>query len=151
MKIINVQDRQNSENEVINQCLEYLDKNGGTKIPLGRHNLENSDIYVNVSEYTTRQIEESIWEAHKKYADLQVLLVGEEQVLVSQIEAMNTGVYHEDSDYLECNGECEKAVKIDKDTCLLLFPEDVHMPGICLKQQPMNVKKAVVKIPMHHF
>lgn len=135
----------------IKQCLIFLNENGGTKISLGRHDIDDSDMYVNVVEYTTKEKEESVWEAHKKYADLQVLLVGEEQVLVSNIANMKIGKYSEDSDYLQCDGNCEKKVKLDKTKCVLLLPEDAHMPGVCIAHQPMKVKKAVFKIPVYYL
>lgn len=143
--------RKDQENQAIRRCVSFLEENGGADISLGRHYIENSDMYVNVSEYTTRQLEECGWEAHKKYADLQVVLAGEEQVLVADIDKMNVGEYREASDYLACSGDYEAAVKIDKDTCLLLLPEDGHMPSVCIERQPMKVKKAVFKIPVHHF
>ncbi len=136
---------------VIRKCIDFLKENGGAEIAPGKHFLENSDIYVNVSEYTTKQMEDSGWEAHKKYADLQVLLTGEELIMVTDLEKMNLGNYHEASDYLECSGEMSEAVKVDKDTCVLLLPEDAHMPSVCIARQPVKVKKAVCKIPVHYF
>ncbi len=137
--------------QVIRKCIDFIKANGGAEIALGKHFIENSDIYVNVSEYTTKQMEDCGWEAHKKYADLQVLLAGEELIMVADLEKMNVGTYHEDSDYLECSGEMSEAVKADKDTCVLLLPEDAHMPGVCIARKPMAVKKAVCKIPVHYF
>lgn len=137
--------------DVIGKCIRFLKENGGADIAIGKHYLENSDIYVNVSEYTTKQLEDSGWEAHKKYADLQVLLTGEEQIMVADLANMSIGNYLEDADYLECSGELDEAVKVDQDTCVLLLPEDAHMPGVCIARQPQNVKKAVFKIPVHYF
>lgn len=149
MVVVHLQ--QKITNEVIQKCMCFLKENGGADIALGKHFMENSDIYVNVSEYTSHQLEDSGWEAHKKYADLQVVLAGEEQILVANIEKMHLGDYREDSDYLACSGDSEVAVKVDRDTCVLLFPEDGHMPGVCIARQPVKVKKAVFKIPVHHF
>ena len=132
----------------VRQCMLFLKQNGAEAISPGRHEIENRGMYVNVVEYTTKGENESIWEAHKKYEDLQVLLTGEEQVLVSNIAAMNIGEYHEDSDYFACDGPCGERVKLNKDQCVLLLPEDAHMPGVCLAGQPMQVKKAVFKIPV---
>ncbi len=139
------------KDQVIQKCIDFLKANGGAEIALGKHFMENSDIYVNVSEYTTHQLEDCGWEAHKKYADLQVILAGEEQILVANIEKMHVGDYREESDYLACSGDREEAVKVDQNTCVLLLPEDGHMPGVCIARQPMKVKKAVYKIPVHYF
>lgn len=136
---------------VIRKCIDFIKENGGADISVGKHFIENSDIYVNVSEYTTKQMEDSGWEAHKKYADLQVLLTGEELIFVADIAETKIGAYREEKDYLECSTELGEAVKVDKDTCVLLLPEDAHMPGVCIARKPMAVKKAVCKIPVHYF
>lgn len=136
---------------VIQKCISFIKEMGGADIALGKHFLENSDIYVNVSEYTTKQLEDSKWEAHKKYADLQVLLYGEELIYVADLKDTKIGNYREEKDFLECSTEQGEAVKVDKDTCVLLLPEDAHMPNVCIDRQPMAVKKAVCKIPVHYF
>lgn len=143
--------KQENRDQVIQKCIDFLKANGGAEIALGKHFIENSDIYVNVSEYTTKQLEDCGWEAHKKYADLQVLLSGEEYIFVADIEKTKIGAYREEKDYLECSAELGEAVKVNKDTCVLLLPEDAHMPGVCVDRKPMDVKKAVFKIPVHYF
>ena len=61
---------------------------------------------------------------------------------------MKTGEYHSDSDYLECDGDVEETVCMDSTIGLLLMPEDAHMPGICVNNEPSYVKKCVFKIPI---
>lgn len=139
------------KDQVIQKCICFIKENGGADISLGKHFIENSDIYVNVSEYTTKQLEDSGWEAHKKYADLQVLLRGEEHIYVADLEKVSIGAYREEKDFLECGTEQGEAVKVDENTCVLLLPEDAHMPGVCIDRAPMDVKKAVCKIPVHYF
>ncbi len=92
-----------------------------------------------------------MWEAHKEYADFHVVLEGEENILVTDIATMELGNYHEDSDYLECNGDGEQTIKMEKRYGLLLLPKDAHMPGICCNNQSSQVKKCVFKIPVTYF
>jgi YhcH/YjgK/YiaL family protein len=151
MEKIYLKSKNENPNFAIRKCIEFLKNNGWTDIALGRHDIKDTEIYAMVSEYNTRFFEESNWEAHKKYADLQVVLDGEENIFVSDISSMKTGEYHSDSDYLECDGDVEETVYMDSTIGLLLMPEDVHMPGICVNAAPSYVKKCVFKIPIDYL
>ena len=151
MEKIKLQENQDNINGVIKTCLDFLSSNGGENISVGRHNIIDSDIYANVSEYTTCLLEDCKWEAHKEYADFQIMLDGKENIGVSDIAKMAIGEYHSESDYLECTGDSDQVISINKTLGVLLMPEDAHMPGICAQNQPSKVKKCVFKIPVSYF
>ena len=111
--------------------------------------MDENGIFVNISEYTTRLFEDSKWEAHKKYIDLQLVLDGVEKICVSDISKMESGEYNPDNDYLPCDGVAEVCYVLDKSTGILLMPEDAHMPGIGVENKTSIVKKAVFKIPVN--
>lgn len=151
MEKINLKLKEENINFAISKCIEFLEINGWSDISLGRYEIEETEIYAVVSQYNTRSVEESKWEAHKKYADLQIVLDGTENIFVSDIASVKIGEYHEDTDYLECNGASENAVKMNTEYGLLLMPQDAHMPGICVNEEPSYVKKCVFKIPIKCF
>ena len=151
MKVFDLRNNQGDENEIIKICFASLLHNGGASVPEGKYFVGKDGIFFCVSEYTTRSVENSKWEAHKEYADLQVVLNGEEHILISDIDTMETGAYHEESDYLECKGEPMHTLKLNENICVLLMPEDAHMPGISVGNNPKAVKKVVFKIPIGYF
>lgn len=151
MHLVNLQESFSEQNEAMKICIDFLRKQAGSDIAIGRHDIGNGDIYVNVSKYNTCLIEDSMWEAHKEYVDFHVMLEGEECISVADIAMMELGKYHEDSDYLECNGDSEQSVKLEKGCGLLLLPKDAHMPGVCCHNQSSEVKKCVFKIPVTYF
>ncbi len=136
------------KDKVIKKCLDFITCNGGAAIANGKHIVEEDGIFLNVSEYTTRSIEDSKWEAHKQYIDFQLVLEGIEKIFVSDINKMKLGEYNPEKDYLPCDGETEVCYMLDKNTGILLMPEDAHMPGISVENKTSNVKKAVFKIPV---
>ena len=148
MKVIDLRKSIAEQDEVVRRCLEFIQCNGGASIACGRHTVDETGIYVNVSEYTTHLFEDSKWEAHKKYIDLQLVLEGVEKIGVSDISKMELGEYHPDNDYLPCDGAAEHSYVLDENTAILLMPEDAHMPGICFEEKAAKVKKAVFKIPV---
>ena len=147
MEIINTIGSLKEQKDIIVLCLDFLSRNGGSNIAMGKYTVQNG-IYLNVSEYITSPSIKDKWEAHKKYVDFQIVLEGNEIVYVSNIDKMKVGEYDAEEDYIPCFGESEVACVIDNKTGVILMPNDAHMPGISADGIPMIVKKAVFKIPV---
>ncbi|MBO5237159.1 MAG: YhcH/YjgK/YiaL family protein [Lachnospiraceae bacterium] len=148
MRLFDLNNVISEEDKAIKACLDFLRSKNGSDIENGKHLVDGDGIFVNISEYTTRLLGEGKWEAHKVYADLQILLEGIEYINVSDIRNMETGEFNQESDFVPCNGEIEESYLMNPKKALLLMPEDAHMPGICVDNNPTRVKKAVFKIPV---
>jgi YhcH/YjgK/YiaL family protein len=86
----------------------FLSEQNLPKLEKGRYELESADLFVNVDEYVTRNEEDVLFEAHKKYADIQVLVSGEEKIGVLPLRATTVTIpYAEEKDimFLMSNGE----------------------------------------------
>ena len=115
---------------------------------VGKYDLENG-VYVSVQEYTTKARSEAKYEAHKKFIDIQMILSGKELIAVSPIEKMTiSDEYNEEKDFmlLHHNDECTDYV-LEAGEFLILYPQDVHMPGVCVNEKS-PVRKIVVKVPV---
>lgn len=134
-------------NESFNVVADFLDKNPLDTLPMGRTDLEGG-IFVNVSEYKPYAAGDK-WEAHKKYADLQVVVCGDECMDGAALcDCVGAGEYFEDDDYMfydKCTGSYA-TVKALAGTFAYFAPTDPHRPGI--RYQSDKVKKAVFKIPV---
>ena len=104
---------------------------------VGKYDLENG-AYVSVQEYTTKARSEAKYEAHKKFIDIQMILSGKE--LIDE--------YNEEKDFMlfHHNDECTDYV-LEAGDFLILYPQDVHMPGVCVNEKS-PVRKIVVKVPV---
>ena len=115
---------------------------------VGKYDLENG-VYVSVQEYTTKARSEAKYEAHKKFIDIQMILSGKELIAVSPIEKMTiSDEYNEEKDFMlfHHNDECTDFV-LEAGDFLILYPQDVHMPGVCVNEKS-PVRKIVVKVPV---
>lgn len=115
---------------------------------VGKYDLENG-VYVSVQEYTTKARSEAKYEAHKKFIDIQMILRGKELIAVSPIDKMTiSDEYNEEKDFMlfHHNDECTDYV-IEAGEFLILYPQDVHMPGVCVNEKS-PVRKIVVKVPV---
>lgn len=115
-------------------------------LPKGRYELDGTDLYASVDEYLSREPEDCRLEAHRKYADIQYLITGQEQIGITPLaETVEATPYHPDNDILFLDGEVGHYGQATPERFFVFFPDDAHMP--CLKLvERSNVKKVVVKV-----
>ena len=113
-------------------------------IPLGKVLLEGSD-YVNIETYTTKPHDKCLFEAHRKYADIQILLKGVERLDYSENEAVVVESYNEAKDIAFFKADETEQVILDGTNFVLLMPNELHRPQMCYVK-PEQVKKVVVKV-----
>jgi YhcH/YjgK/YiaL family protein len=101
-------------------------------------------MYILIEEYETMPKEQGRWESHRKYADIQYMISGQERMGYSTIEGMNLVERHEEKDhfYLEGAGDL---LLVKQGSFAIFLPEEAHMPQI-YESTPQSIKKAVVKI-----
>ena len=106
----------------------------------GRHEVcEN--IFLNVDEYETK--ENSIPEVHRRYADIQIVLSGTEQIGYGGI-CDNFEGYDDARDILFLKADCD-FVKADKTRFFIFYPGEIHQPCMTCNEKS-KIKKAVFKI-----
>ena len=108
----------------------------------------NSYVKAIVSEYTTKEVNENGYEAHRDYIDIQYLISGEEVVNCLPLEYLNEiKPYNKDIDaafYIE-TGTKPQELLLGNGYFVILYPQDGHKPQLC-KNEPEKVKKVVIKI-----
>ncbi len=114
------------------------------KYPLG------GGVFVNVNRYAPT--EESKWEAHRNYIDLQYVVDGCETMCAALLDdAMDAGAYQSEKDIQFFGGAKDgRAVRMrfGAGDFALFFPGDVHMPGLRNEKTGDAVTKLVFKIPV---
>ena len=112
---------------------------------LGRHDIDGDNVYAMVQTYTTRAIDDGIWEAHRKYADIQYIVTGRECMGLALIGDMTeTTAYDSEKDAAFFQGD-GAFVSFTPGMFGLYLPQDVHMPGIS-DDMAADVRKVVVKV-----
>lgn len=117
----------------------------------GKYPLENG-ARAAVSEYETKPMATSKFEAHRKFIDVQFILSGSEIIGVtptsSMTDADRIGEYNEEKDveFYGVKGDFEK-LALSAGDFAILYPEDAHMPGVH-ESEPAHIKKIVLKVPV---
>ena len=106
--------------------------------------VEGRDLYYFLQSYETKE-ENTTPEAHRKYADIQAVLVGAEKIGVGALEDMTREVSAKpENDIWFYNGPMDY-VTLTPGKFAVLFPGDAHAPGICL-DTPAQARKCVFKV-----
>jgi YhcH/YjgK/YiaL family protein len=125
-------------------AFHYLASQDFSAVEPGRIDLEGDNLYAMVQAYTTRTPEQGIWEAHRRYIDVQYIISGRERILFAPIEQMQLGIYIPERDFLPLTGN-GSTLDLSASFFVIFYPEDAHMPGLAI-DFPEPVKKVVVKV-----
>jgi YhcH/YjgK/YiaL family protein len=126
------------------RAIEYLRATDMRAVALGRHDLDGDDLFALVQEYTTRAPGDCVWEAHRRYIDVQFVVTGAERMGVAPLAQMHEREAYDaarDVAFFEPGSEF---VTIREGMFAIFGPEDVHSP--CHRAgEPALVRKVVVK------
>jgi YhcH/YjgK/YiaL family protein len=131
-------------NSRIDRAFAYLHETDLAALEPGDHEIDGKDIFARAITYTTRIPENGVWEAHRRYIDLQVMVQGEERICYAPVSRLIRGEYDESKDFLHLSGEGD-SVTLPSGSFMLLWPGDGHMPCLAV-DKPEPIKKVVVKI-----
>ena len=111
----------------------------------GRNEVDGDNVFVNAFSYTTTNVEELTFEAHKTYADIHILRSGTERIAVSPFSAVEEFERNLDNDYIGLRGEVRSLTIMDPTDFMIVLPEDPHMTKVKV-DEPCLVEKAVMKV-----
>ena len=92
----------------------------------GNYAIDGEDAFAIITNSATKEPENCRWESHRKYIDLQYLILGEEKMGIAPITDCEISVpYDENKDvmFFEAEGKYHTASPA---VFFLFFPEDVH-------------------------
>ena len=132
-------------NEKFKKVADFLTEHDLSNMTAGSYEIDGRDIYVNIDEYKTKAITDSIPEAHRKYIDIQIVISGHEKIGFADVETGETEIaYDENRDIEFLKANCEY-IKARNGRFFIFFPQDLHHPCITDDIQS-EIKKAVFKI-----
>lgn len=137
-------ERYSAIHNLYNKAFDYLLKTDFNKINDGKYEILGEECFAIVSRYKTRNVQESFLESHKKYIDIQFMAFGNEKLGYADIESLTNLNYDEENDLQKHMGELG-FVDFSENQFAILYPNDVHMPGI-INEMSTPVLKVVIKV-----
>ena len=105
--------------------------------------LEGDKLYVTRFTYETLPLEETFFEAHKRYLDIHLMTEGQERVDVASPGQLT--LFEQKGDFYAYRGEAEQSLVLRPGSFLVVFPEDAHRIKIQVNG-PETVSKVVFKV-----
>ena len=138
-----------SINERIKKALKYLETEDLLNISEGKYEIDGDDVYALINIYDTKNPEDGNLEAHRKFIDVQYVVSGSELIGYAPLkEQKQLKEYDEEKDFILYKDN-PSFVKLDESMFAILFPGDLHMPGIMINN-PARVKKVVIKVRVYN-
>jgi biofilm protein TabA len=128
----------------VRQALEYLRAANMAAVPIGRHELDGDRLFALVQEYTTRPSSECVWEAHRKYIDVQYIVHGAERMGHAPIARAGERVPYDPERDVTLFHPGTQFVTLTAGMLAIFGPDDVHSPGVAV-DEPRAVRKVVMK------
>jgi len=126
------------------QAFDFLRSADLKALPLGKVELDGSNLFVNVFEITGKTAETARLETHNLYIDIQVPLTAAETMgwlAGSELKEVSDP-YKSEKDITFFADKASTFLTVNPFEFAVFFPEDGHQPGICEGQQ----KKLVIKV-----
>ena len=134
----------------IQRALTYVTTTDVASLAQADYPIEGDKMFAKVFDNTSKPVGETHPELHKKYIDVQFFVTGGELMgiypkkkdkkdyeIVNSIEA--------DDVYFLGDVEGEQFLRMEPGDYIILFPNDVHRPGVAEKE-PQTYRKVVVKV-----
>jgi len=129
------------------QALDYLATARLAELPPGKQTIDGDHLFALVNDYCTQPQEKCRFEAHRRYADIQLMVRGVERIGVAQATALTVDEpYAADRDIAFFHGQGD-LVTLDEGTFAIFFPHDAHQPGIAVAES-LAVRKVVMKVEL---
>ena len=128
------------------KAFAFLKETDLTAINVGKYELDGENLFASVSEYTTKNEEDTHPEAHRRYADIQYVIAGREKMGIAPLSKTEVVIpYNESKDICFVKAEKLTYHVADSKAYFVFFPEDAHEPGLKINENA-QVKKVVIKV-----
>ena len=131
------------------KAFDFIKKAVSENLAVGKYELDGRELFASVQEYDSKTDEQAKNEAHKNYIDIQYVVSGTEIIESVEIEKATPNTeYNAEKDVMFYD-KSEDAVTLilTEGEYAILYPQDVHRPGLCVGT-PATVKKIVVKVKL---
>lgn len=134
--------------ECWDKAFAFLRDNDLNILASGKYPILGDKVFASISEANSKNREDTRWEAHKKYIDIQYVIRGEEIIGVAPLSAaVRTISFDPEKDlgfYEIPENQCHYHTA-NPGTFFLFFPNDAHRP--CIRStNGESEKKIVIKI-----
>jgi biofilm protein TabA len=143
-------DRQAADNARLASAIHFLRSIEGQELANGRITIDGDLVYALVQSYETAPVAATgpLFEAHRRYIDIQYIAAGEEAIGWAPAECLAVTAPYDaakDAEFGSVPPAALTLVRLTAGQLAMLWPEDAHAPKLA-EGAPAPVKKIVVKV-----
>ncbi|GHD58020.1 YhcH/YjgK/YiaL family protein [Jeongeupia chitinilytica] len=134
--------------DAVNRAFEALAAHDLDTLPAGRYEIDGDRLFFMIQEMITQPFDAGRPEAHRRYADIQLLLSGEEGYGVAPADpalAVLDDFFDSRDIAFFAPPDNEQRIRLLPGDFLVFYPGELHRPGRCVGES-MPIRKVVVKI-----
>jgi YhcH/YjgK/YiaL family protein len=128
------------------KAFAFLKEHDLKTLAKGKYPIDGDNVFASVTEDPTKDFDKTGWESHRKYIDLQCVIIGEEKMGKWPVSKATSVIkpYDESKDVANYTAP-GKFYIIPAGTFIIFFPTDAHRPNITPGGNKV-VKKIVIKV-----
>lgn len=113
-----------------------------------RITVDGENLFINLSTYTNKNVDDCLFESHNKYIDIQYVLMGEELIDICDTEGLKVTEDRLETDDIAFyeNTEIFSTAYLSEGVFVVLFPGEAHRPMVAPDGKGVKTRKAVAKI-----
>jgi YhcH/YjgK/YiaL family protein len=135
----------NSNKTAWDKAIDFLRDRNLDLIAVGKYPIDGDNVFAVVTEAPSKEFDDTKWEAHKRYIDLQYVIKGKEKIGLGPADStLVTTPYDPVKDVANYDVAGNYFIATPK-VFFLFFPGDAHRPSIKVNGYDV-VKKLVIKI-----
>ncbi len=131
--------------EHLDTAIRFLETCDLSRLAYGRNDVDGENVYINRFDYETIPESEAFFEAHEQYADIHLLLSGEEKIGIAEPQVLTEFERDAAADYIGYRGQAESCNHMTPNKFLIAFPLEAHLVKVQFADS-VKVEKAVVKV-----
>jgi YhcH/YjgK/YiaL family protein len=125
--------------------LNFLKSSNFATMEPGKYEIDGKNVFALVQTYQTKPKDSGVWEAHRRYTDIQYVAEGIERIGYANLKTLTVSQpYDKENDFELFKGHGD-FLTVSAGTFAIFAPQDAHMPCVAI-QEPSSVKKVVVKV-----
>lgn len=142
--------RQYHKNKAVwDKAFAFMRDNNLEEMAPGKYPIDGDAAFASITEGPNKEFDQSKFESHRKYLDLQYVIKGKEKIGVADVsKATVTVPYNEKKDNANYTADGKYYIATPE-AFFLFFPQQAHRPNIKVGGYD-TVKKLVIKIEVVH-
>ena len=127
------------------KAFTYLRETDFANLKPGRYAIDGENLFAIVSEGFTKDLDKTMWEAHKNYQDIHFVISGKEKIGITPVASASISQEYDSTKDIAFYTSKGKYYLSDTNNFFIVFTQDAHRPGVKAEGSD-TVKKVVIKI-----